>query len=108
MSPAPSRRHKDICGNLYRQFSIYLDTKPCKVYFAPFDLCLPENDERDDEIDTVVQPDLLVICTRDILISGGARGVPDLIVEILSPSTARKDPAKNFCCMSEKGSESTG
>lgn len=103
MSPAPSRRHQDICGNLYRQFSTYLDTKPCKVYFAPFDLCLPEYDEGDDEIDTVVQPDLLVICNRDILTSGGARGVPDLIVEILSPFTARKDTREKFLLYERKG-----
>jgi Uma2 family endonuclease len=96
MSPAPSRKHQDIVVELLRQFSNFLLNKPCRVYVAPFDLLLPEVDETDDEIDTVVQPDLLVICNRTILTSAGARGVPDLIVEILSPSTARKDTREKF------------
>ncbi len=57
MSPAPSRQHQEICGTLYRQFSAYLVGKPSKIYFAPFDLILPESDEADDDCDTVVQPD---------------------------------------------------
>ena len=103
MSPAPTRRHQQICGSLYRQIAAYLDGKPCSVYFAPFDLILPEKDEVDDDVDTVVQPDLLVICNREILTDAGARGVPDLIVEILSPSTARKDTLEKFLLYERKG-----
>ena len=103
MSPAPSRRHQEICGALYRQFAAYLDDKPCNVYFSPFDIILPESDEADDDVDTVVQPDLSVICNRDILTSAGARGVPDLIVEILSPATARKDTREKFLLYERKG-----
>lgn len=103
MSPAPSRKHQDIVVELLRQFSNYLLNKPCRVYVAPFDLLLPEVDETVDEIDTVVQPDLLVICNREILTSGGARGVPDLIVEILSPTTARKDTREKFLLYERKG-----
>ena len=80
-----------------------MDGKPCKVYFAPFDLLLPESDEADEDIDTVVQPDLLVISNREILTTNGARGVPDLIVEILSPSTARKDTREKFLLYERKG-----
>ena len=103
MSPSPSRRHQGICGALYRQIASYLDGKTCSVYFAPFDLILPEHDEADDDVDTVVQPDLLVICNREILTNAGARGVPDLIVEILSPSTARKDTLEKFLLYERKG-----
>ncbi len=103
MSPAPTRRHQDILVELSRQLSNFLLDKPCRIYVAPFDLILPENDEVDDDVDTVVQPDLLVICNREILTSAGARGVPDLIVEILSPSTARKDTLEKFLLYERKG-----
>ena len=59
--------------------------------FAPFDVRLPESDERDELIETVVQPDLVVICDKEKLDRRGCRGAPDLIVEILSPGTAAKD-----------------
>jgi hypothetical protein len=63
----------------------------CKVYFAPFDVRLPEYDEADDFVNTVVQPDISVICNKDKLDDKGCRGAPDLIMEILSPSTASRD-----------------
>lgn len=103
MSPAPARRHQDICGSLFRQFSNFLEGTPCRIYFSPFDLLLPEANEADDWVDTVVQPDLVLICNRDILTDYGARGVPDLIIEILSPSTARKDTREKFLLYEKKG-----
>ncbi len=91
MSPAPTRRHQKILGALFYQFYDYLKDKPCKVYSAPFDVRLPEGDEKDEDVHTVVQADLLVVCDRNTLDENGCRGVPDLIVEIVSPSTASKD-----------------
>ncbi len=91
MSPAPSRRHQDILRELSMQISNYLVGKPCQIYFAPFDVRLPENDEPDDEIETVVQPDIVVFCDRNKLDDRGARGAPDIVIEILSPYTAKKD-----------------
>ncbi|MDI6735652.1 MAG: Uma2 family endonuclease [bacterium] len=91
MSPAPSRRHQDILRELSMQISNYLVNKPCRIYFAPFDVRLPENDEIDDEIETVVQPDIVVFCARNKLDDRGARGAPDIVIEILSPYTAKKD-----------------
>jgi len=97
MSPAPSRRHQQISGELFRQFANFLLGKPCDVYDAPFDVRLPENDEETSDILTVVQPDISVICAPEKLDDAGCIGAPDLIVEILSPSTARKDHKEKFC-----------
>ncbi|MHB8767226.1 MAG: Uma2 family endonuclease [Deferrisomatales bacterium] len=69
----------------------YLADKPCRLYVAPFDVRLPRGSEPDDEVDTVVQPDLVVVCDRAKLDDRGCRGAPDLVIEILSPSTAARD-----------------
>ena len=97
MSPAPSRRHQEIVRELSMQISNYLVNKPCQIYFAPFDIRLPENDEEgaplaaDEEIETVVQPDIVVVCDRNKLDDSGCKGSPDIIIEVLSPYTAKKD-----------------
>ncbi len=58
---APLRIHQEIVGELGGQIRNYLQGKSCKWYVAPFDVRLPQQDEADDQIDTVVQPDLLVV-----------------------------------------------
>ena len=95
MSPAPTPRHQEVSFILSRILGDYLDDKPCKVYPAPFDVKL--SDETSDErIDTVVQPDISVICDKSLLDERGYNGPPTLIVEILSKSTAAKDQAEKF------------
>ncbi|MBI5418362.1 Uma2 family endonuclease [Candidatus Poribacteria bacterium] len=96
MSPAPSRFHQDILRELFVQFAEYLKDKTCKVYCAPFDVRLPEEDEKDEEIDTVVQPDIVVICDKSKLDDKGCKGTPDLIIEITSPYTSSKDMKEKF------------
>lgn len=92
MSPAPNRKHQRISGKLFFQIEDYLKEKDCEVYIAPFDVRLPENKEDNDkETDSVVQPDLLVVCDKSKLDEAGCNGAPDWILEILSPSTAVKD-----------------
>ncbi|MFZ2958655.1 MAG: Uma2 family endonuclease [Candidatus Ozemobacteraceae bacterium] len=91
MTPAPSRFHADISGALEDLFRSFFRDKPCKMYHAPFDVRLPEKNEPDDEIETVVQPDIVIICDEKKLDDKGCRGAPDLVVEILSPSTASRD-----------------
>jgi len=91
MSPAPSRRHQEITRELVGPIFTFLVNKPCEVYFAPFDVRLPKADEKDEDIEDVVQPDIVVICDKTKLDDKGCRGAPDLIIEILSPSTAAKD-----------------
>ena len=79
-----------------------------KVYGAPFDVRLPEADERDDDVQTVVQPDISVVCDHTKLDDRGCKGSPDLIVEIMSPSTARKDVKEKFLLMKKQASRNIG
>jgi len=96
MSPAPSRKHQKILRELIKLFATYLTGKTCEVYHAPFDVRLPKASEKNESIDTVVQPDMVVICDRSKLDDRGCKGAPDLIVEILSPHTAKKDMEDKF------------
>jgi Uma2 family endonuclease len=97
MSPAPTRRHQEISIELSSQIHQHLKGKSCKVYTAPFDVRLPEkHDATDDEIETVVQPDIVVICDPDKLDDKGCKGAPDFVVEILSPRTAEHDLKDKF------------
>lgn len=91
MTPAPSRTHSNISIAILRQLLPFFEGKPCEVHNAPFDVRLPVGQEPDDEIATVVQPDILVVCDQVKLDEKGCRGAPDLVIEILSPSTASKD-----------------
>ena len=103
MSPAPSRRHQELSGRLFTELSAFLKGRPCKAYIAPFDVLLPAGDEVDDEVDTVVQPDIVVFCDRSRLTDRGGRGAPDLAVEILSPWTSKKDINDKFRLYEARG-----
>jgi Uma2 family endonuclease len=87
----PLRIHQEIVSELGRQIGNYLQGKPCKIYVAPFDVRLPRQDEADANVETVVQPDLSIICDISKLDKLGCKGAPDWIVEVLSPSTLLKD-----------------
>lgn len=89
--PAPSRLHQDIVVALCHQIVISLENRPERLYVAPFDVRLPKNGNADDQIDTVVQPDILIACDLQKLDDRGMRGAPDWIAEVLSPSTALYD-----------------
>ena len=91
MTPAPSRTHQKVLGDLYNQFYNFLKDKSCEVYIAPFDVRLPRQGEQDETSSTVVQPDLVVVCDQKKLDDRGCKGAPDLVIEVLSPETAKKD-----------------
>ncbi|MDP3178875.1 MAG: Uma2 family endonuclease [Spirochaetaceae bacterium] len=91
MCAAPAPRHQILLGKLHLELGSLLKGKPCMVFLAPFDVLFPQGDEEDDEVDTVVQPDISVYCDRSRITKRGGRGAPDLAIEILSPSTSRKD-----------------
>ncbi len=91
MSPAPSRVHQEVVGEIFRQIGNALDGKPCRAYVAPFDVRLPKGSEPDELVETVVQPDVVVVCDPTKLDARGMRGAPDWIIEVLSPSTAAHD-----------------
>lgn len=97
MQAAPSWQHQAISGNIFGQFYEYLKDKSCQIFAAPFDLCIPELNERDEEISNVIsQPDIVIICDKSKLRKTGFFGVPELIIEIISPSTARMDKITKF------------
>ena len=92
MAPAPSRVHQEVSGELFRQLANYLEGKKCRVYHAPFDVRLFEQEgDTPENVTTVVQPDITVVCDLGKLDDRGCRGAPDLVIEILSPSTQRHD-----------------
>lgn len=97
MMAPPSRVHQKILVELLTQFSTYLRDKTCEVYPAPFGVRLPKGYEKDDnEIQTVVEPDIAVICDKNKLDDKGCKGAPDLIIEVVSPSSAKIDKLIKF------------
>ncbi len=92
MSPAPSRIHQKLSGELFVRIYNALKDGQCEVYAAPFDVRFSEDSAAsDEEIFTVVQPDIVVICDASKLDERGCMGAPNLVIEILSPFTAAKD-----------------
>jgi Uma2 family endonuclease len=98
---SPSVAHQSLLMELSLQFGNWLRGKPCQVFAAPLDVRLfPENDNSDD---TVVQPDLLVVCDKDKLVKGSVNGPPDLVIEIMSPSNSRRELFLKFQYYLEAG-----
>lgn len=92
MMAPPLRIHQEVSGELFGQIRDFLKDKPCKVYSAPFGVRPFEKDgDTPDDVDTVVEPDITVVCDHSKLDKYGCKGAPDFIIEILSPSTARLD-----------------
>jgi Uma2 family endonuclease len=91
MSPAPSRKHQETLLELAGEFRNYLKDKACRVYPAPFDVRLFAETKSNDKVMNVVQPDITVVCDKNKLDETGCKGTPDLIVEILSPSSIKHD-----------------
>jgi Uma2 family endonuclease len=89
--PSPSRSHQEIVVELCRQAANALEGRSCRVYVAPFDVRLPKSTEEDDQVDTVVQPDVLIVSDLRKLDARGMRGAPDWVAEVLSPGTASYD-----------------
>ncbi len=87
---APRRIHQKISGKVFAKIFNFLEGKSCEVYEAPFDVRLPIKSTRNEDVDTVVQPDICVICDKCKLDELGCIGPPDLIVEILSPGNNKK------------------
>ncbi|QFY42007.1 Uma2 family endonuclease [Candidatus Methylospira mobilis] len=92
--PGPDLSHQDIAGEIYFQVRQALRGKPCRAFIAPLDVRLPKQNEADAQIDTVVQPDVMVVCSPEKLDRRGVRGAPDWVVEVLSPSTSGHDQIK--------------
>lgn len=81
--PRPSIDHNRVASNIYYAFCTFLTNKPCETFSDGVDVHLTEND--------CVIPDVMIICNKDIIKRNGVYGTPDLIVEVLSPGTAKND-----------------
>ena len=91
MMASPSTKHQDVSGNLVWKFREHLHGKKCKA-FAELDVRL--NWDKADDI--VFRPDLLVVCEPEKIGENFIKGAPDLVIEILSPSTAGRDMMAKF------------
>lgn len=104
MSPAPARKHQVISGHFLKHLYLYLDKQPCQVYHAPFDVRLtPRKGDHTEKIQTVVQPDICVICDASKLDERGCIGAPDWIIEILSPGNSQTEMKNKFEVYQENG-----
>jgi Uma2 family endonuclease len=95
---APTNNHQRIAGRIFSILDMYLESSRCSAYVVPFDVRLfdKKKSTKDKDIYTVVQPDVCVVCDRKKLDTRGCIGAPDLVVEVLSPSTKKKDLEDKF------------
>ncbi len=106
MSPAPNLKHQRISRNMLRPIDNYLRHKSCEVFVAPFDVKLYDSRKSklgDQEVFSVVQPDLCVICDKEKLTEQGCSGAPDWIIEVLSPGNTKKDMHLKYELYQENG-----
>ena len=103
MSPAPNVKHQSISWQLNGLLFQYFKNKACHAFAAPFDVCLDDQQKSDQDIYTVVQPDLSVICDLNKLTEQSCLGSPDWIIEILSPGNSKKEMQTKYALYQESG-----
>lgn len=98
MSPAPSRIHQEIIMEISAEIRNYIKSNSgqCKVYPAPFDVVLVDENQDPKESKNIVQPDISVICDKNKLTEKGCTGSPDMIVEVISQHNPRNDYVKKL------------
>ena len=98
LQAAPSRIHQEIFSELHRQIANFFVDQDGNVYPAPFHVVLDDDEHQKDEksFKNVVEPDLTIVCDSSKLDDSGCKGAPDWIIEITSPSTAKKDKNQKF------------
>ena len=98
---APSIDHERISGRLFVKMYSYLEGKRCEAFSAPFDVVLKNPNGEDN---TVLQPDLCVVCDPEKLADGKrCYGAPDWVLEIVSPSNVEKELSKKMHIYEEAG-----
>ena len=83
MSPSPITNHNRIIKNIISIFAPFLDGKNCEAFIDGEEVHLTK--------DNVYIPDFMIVCNPDKVKDDAIYGAPDLVVEVLSPSTARND-----------------
>jgi len=94
MMSTPLSIHQRISMRLSLRFAQFLEGKTCEVFAAPFSVRLFPLEDRSDN--TVVEPDLVVICDPSKIDKHGCNGAPDLVIEIVSPSNRRMEKLLKF------------
>lgn len=100
---APRVSHQRIAGLIFTRLFLHLEKRQCEAFIAPFDVRLPVKSKRNEDIDTVVQPDICVVCDPDKIDELGCVGAPDLVVEILSPGNNKKELQNKYEVYKESG-----
>lgn len=104
MKAAPSTIHQEILMEISRQIANHLRGKSCKVYPSPFCVKLTKGDEKSNEdIKKVVEPDITIVCDKSKVDEKGCNGAPDMIVEIISPSSIKTDRIIKFNMYEQAG-----
>lgn len=101
--PSPSGLHQDVVLEIGRQIANLLGGGSSRVHIAPLDVRLPKGSSADDQIDTVVQPDIFIARDPQKLDDRGMCGAPDWVAEVLSPSTARYDRTTKLAAYERAG-----
>ena len=88
---SPTTLHQKIIGEIHGQLYNYLKGKKCQSFVSPLDVCLSGVRNPKKEYN-VVQPDILVVCYENKITNNmGIQGAPDLIIEVLSPTSKKHD-----------------
>lgn len=97
MQAFPTPLHQEVLTELVRQMANYLKDKSCKVYPAPFCVRLPLGTEKNEnEVKNIVEPDISIICDKSKIDDKGCNGAPDMIIEVISPSSIKMDRVVKF------------
>lgn len=92
---SPTTQHQEIVGAIYAQLYSYLIGKKCKVFVSPLDVCLSGVRNPKKEYN-VLEPDVMVVCDESKISDKGIEGAPDIIVEVISPSSRKHDTFVKF------------
>lgn len=92
MQATPTAQHQSIVLNIASEFKSFFSGKDCRPYIAPFDIILDDGYEEPKR----VQPDISIICGHNLINENEFKGVPRLIVEVVSPSNASDDYVKKL------------
>lgn len=99
MAAAPSTYHQQISREVFVAINNQLSRDECQAFAAPFDVRLP----RTNGGETVVQPDICVVCDPEKLTTRGCDGAPDWVIEILSPGNTPREMREKYALYQEAG-----
>lgn len=100
---APNTKHQVCIGDVFVELYQFLKGKQCRVFVSPFDVRFPGKSLSDQDIFTVLQPDICVVCDDRKIDEKGCIGAPDIVIEVLSPGNNKKELKYKFKIYEESG-----